>query len=54
MTRRVTATTAILMLALALCADLVTTPPNPYAAPAIIALGSGISAAGGFYGALPD
>ena len=54
MTRRFTALTALLGIAALLALDLSATPPNPYAAPPVIALGSGVAAAGGFCGALPD
>ena len=54
MTRRVTALTAVLGVAVLLGFDLVAAPPNPYQAPPVIALGSGVAAAGGFCGALPD
>lgn len=54
MTRYFTASTALISLALLLLADIQFTPPNPYAAPPIIALGSGQASAGGFCGALPQ
>jgi len=34
--------------------DYAASPPDPYRAPAMIALGSGAASAGGFCGALPD
>lgn len=54
MTRRFTALTAILGIAALLAFDLEASPPDPYAAPYFIALGSGASSAGGFCGALPE
>ncbi|MDO6456085.1 MULTISPECIES: hypothetical protein [Celeribacter] len=54
MTRRFTATLAIVGLFLLVGFDLMSAPPNPYHAPPALALGSGIAASGGFCGALPD
>ena len=54
MTRRVTATLAVALVAALVAADLLGARPNPYRAPAILALGSGSASAGGFCGALPD
>lgn len=54
MTRRVTASAAIVGLMVLIGADLAASPPNPYQAPPLFALGSGVAAAGGFCGALPD
>lgn len=54
MTRRVTASLAMLMIAVLTGADWMANPPNPYRQPALIALGSGASSAGGFCGALPE
>jgi len=54
MTRRLTAYSAILAIAALLVFDMQTTPPNPYAAPSLFALGSGVTATGGFCGALPN
>ena len=34
--------------------DWVVTPANPYQAPPILALGSGLTTSGGFCGALPN
>ncbi|EAV42022.1 hypothetical protein SIAM614_25422 [Roseibium aggregatum IAM 12614] len=34
--------------------DASATPPNPYKAPKLLALGSGTAPSGGFCGALPD
>jgi len=53
-TRRVTAGLALALLAGLVVADLLATPPNPYRAPPIVALGSGVAGGGGFCGALPD
>jgi hypothetical protein len=54
MTRSFTACIGLICFALLLLADLQFTPPNAYAAPPIIALGSGQASAGGFCGALPQ
>jgi len=54
MTRRVTAPIAILFLGLLIVFDHATSDLNPYKAPPIIALGSGVVATGGFCGAMPQ
>lgn len=54
MTRRVTASLALLGLLAVLGLDLLRSPPNPFNAPPLFALGSGQVAAGGFCGALPE
>ncbi len=54
MTRRVPANLAMLMLVAMIVADYIASPPNPYQQPAIVALGSGASSAGGFCGSLPE
>ena len=54
MTRRFTASLALAMVAALLAFDLGVSPPNPYQAPPVYALGSGQAASGGFCGALPD
>lgn len=54
MTRRFTAGIAVLAVASLIGWDLKASPPNPYAAPPILAIGSGLSASGGFCGALPN
>ncbi len=54
MTRQLTAPLAILMILTLVALDVVRTPPNPYAAPPLLALGSGEAATGGFCGALPE
>lgn len=54
MTRRVTALTAIALALGVVALDMVASPPNPYAAPSLIAFGSGQAPSGGFCGALPD
>lgn len=54
MTRQLTAPLAILMMLTLIALDVARTPPNPYAAPAVLALGSGEAAVGGFCGALPE
>ena len=54
MTRQLTAPLAILMLLTLVGLDVMRTPPNPFAAPSLLALGSGTAAVGGFCGALPE
>lgn len=54
MTRKLTAGIAVLGVALLIGLDSLATPPNPYKAPKLLALGSGTAPAGGFCGALPD
>lgn len=54
MTRRAISFVAILAVAVLVGFDVLATPPNPYAAPSAIALGSGEAASGGFCGALPN
>lgn len=54
MTRKATAAAAIAALLLLLLVDLGVSPPNPYAAPPLLALGSGAAQTGGFCAALPD
>ncbi|MDT1062077.1 hypothetical protein RM190_09430 [Paracoccus sp. CPCC 101403] len=53
MTRRVTAPLAILLLGMLIFFDHATSDLNPYKAPPIFALGSGVEASGGFCGAMP-
>lgn len=54
MTRKVTAFAALALVTLVILLDTQATPPNPFAAPSALALGSGTAASGGFCGALPD
>ncbi|MEM7463469.1 MAG: hypothetical protein AAF362_12410 [Pseudomonadota bacterium] len=54
MTRKIYAGIAILMLVALIVFDVQATPPNPYAAPPALSLGSGLTQSGGFCGALPD
>lgn len=54
MTRRFTAAITLSLLGGLLAFDQLTTPPNPWQAPAAFALGSGMATSGGFCGALPD
>lgn len=54
MTRRITAFAAIAGLFALLAFDLAAAPPNPYDAPPVVALGSGVAPSGGFCGALPE
>lgn len=54
MTRRTISFVALLGVAMLVALDVSATPPNPYAAPSAIALGSGVAASGGFCGALPS
>lgn len=51
MTRRTTVALALGFLAALLAFDLAATDLNPYAAPRLLALGSGAAPAGGFCGA---
>ena len=53
-TRRVPALLAVSLLVLMVALDCTVSPPDPYRAPSIVALGSGAASAGGFCGALPD
>jgi hypothetical protein len=54
MTRRVTALAAMALAFGVVAMDMAASPPNPYAAPSLIAFGSGQAQSGGFCGALPD
>lgn len=54
MTRKLTAGIALALVLGLVAFDLSTATPNPYAAPAAIALGSGEAGGGAFCGALPD
>ena len=54
MTRRAPAAVALALLAALVALDYARSPPNPYRAPSIVAIGSGAPSAGGFCGALPD
>ncbi|WP_192841329.1 hypothetical protein [Falsirhodobacter sp. alg1] len=54
MTRRMTAFLAVAGLAAMVALDVAGAPPNPYQAPPMLALGSGVAASGGFCGALPN
>ncbi|WP_165814721.1 hypothetical protein [Labrenzia sp. 011] len=54
MTRLVTASIAVLGIAVLVALDASATPPNPYKAPPLLALGSGTAPSGGFCGALPE
>lgn len=54
MTRRFTAGAALLLLAALLAFDHATSDLNPYKAPPVLALGSGVAATGGFCGAMPQ
>ncbi|MCJ8139005.1 hypothetical protein [Falsirhodobacter halotolerans] len=54
MTRRVTAPLALALVAAVVLLDLRAAPPNPWVAPPMLALGSGVTASGGFCGALPN
>lgn len=54
MTRRFTAAIALALLGGLIVFDQATAALNPYKAPPIIALGSGVVATGGFCGALPQ
>ncbi|GAB4510983.1 MAG: hypothetical protein Tsb0019_05970 [Roseibium sp.] len=54
MTRLVIALVTVSAVALLIGLDAAATPPNPYKAPTLLALGSGAAPTGGFCGALPD
>lgn len=54
MTRLVIALIAVLGVAGLIALDASATPPNPYKAPPLLALGSGTAPSGGFCGALPN
>ncbi|WP_162685527.1 hypothetical protein [Roseovarius amoyensis] len=54
MTRRFTASVAMVLLLALIGFDMGLTQPNPYAAPPLLALGSGLAQSGGFCAALPD
>jgi hypothetical protein len=54
LTRRITGLLALSLILGVILFDLSTAQVNPYRAPPIIALGSGVASVGGFCGALPD
>ena len=54
MTRRLPALLVVATLLAMIALDFAAAPPNPYRAPANLALGSGAASSGGFCGALPD
>lgn len=54
MTRRATASAAMALVLSLIVLDLGLTAPNPYAAPPLVAFGSGMAQSGGFCAALPD
>ncbi len=54
MTRQVPATIAVILVVSLAIADYMVNPANPFQQPAIVALGSGASSAGGFCGSLPE
>lgn len=54
MTRLFTASLTLVGVVGVVGLDWLVTPANPFQAPPIIALGSGLSSSGGFCGALPD
>ena len=54
MTRRPIAFIALALICGIVAMDLAASPPDPYAAPSLIAFGSGQAQSGGFCGALPD
>ncbi|WP_164876083.1 hypothetical protein [Falsirhodobacter deserti] len=53
MTRKLTAGAALAFILGVIALDVTGAPANPYKAPALLALGSGAVATGGFCGALP-
>ncbi|MFD0857812.1 hypothetical protein [Roseovarius aquimarinus] len=54
MSRRIVALAALGLAFGVVALDLAASPPNPYAAPPLLALGSGQAPSGGFCGDLPD
>ena len=54
MTRQFTSAVVLIGMLTFIGFDVWANPPNPYQAPPIIALGSGLQAAGGFCGSLPN
>ncbi len=54
MSRRIIALAALALILLVIGLDVTASPPNPYIAPPIFALGSGVAPSGGFCGALAD
>ena len=54
MTRSVTAAIALALVAAVLALDFATADLNPFEAPPIVALGSGLAGGGAFCGELPD
>lgn len=54
MTRHITAYTTLLLVGLLIWFDQSTAELNPYKAPPLLALGSGIEATSGFCGTLPE
>jgi len=54
MTRKLTATTAMVLVALLIAFDLSVAQPDPYAQPPVFAFGSGVAPSGGFCAALPN
>ena len=54
MTRAFTGILALVGIVVVVGLDSLASPPNPYQAPPILALGSGLSTSGGFCGALPN
>ena len=54
MTRRTIIALLLFSMAGLVILDMKASPPNPYTAPAIVALGSGVAASGGFCGDLSN
>ncbi|WP_281968190.1 hypothetical protein [Roseovarius nanhaiticus] len=54
MSRRIIALAAMAFAVGIVALDMAASPPDPYAAPSLIAYGSGQAQSGGFCGALPD
>jgi len=54
MSRRIVAIAALGLAVIVVALDMAASPPNPYAAPSLIAFGSGQAQSGGFCGALPN
>ena len=54
MTRRVTVSLAMILIALVILLDIATSDLNPFDAPSAFALGSGAQGGGAFCGELPE
>ena len=54
MTRGSISAITLISLTILIAIDIRMTPPNPYQSPPLVAVGSGLSASGGFCGSLPN